>query len=309
MSGSACRVILGAMSHLDNESRNQVVVESMSEEAVTSSEIEGEILNRESVQSSIRRELGLSADDRRASPAEQGIAEMMVGLYGSYARELDAETMCSWHGMLLRGRRDLNDVGRYRTHEEPMQVVSGTVYEPMVHFEAPPSTDVPREMAAFLQWFNHTAPGSSAALPALTRAGVAHVYFESIHPFEDGNGRIGRAISEKALAQGLPGPTHPALAATILAHRSAYYDALAASNKRNEISDWLAWFGGIALEAQQRTRYHLTIPPRPVSPITIDEEGNVVVAQERTSESLGVEHLDAGDGARWARCRTQRTPQ
>lgn len=384
-------VILGAMSHLDNESRDQVVVESMSEEAVTSSEIEGEILNRESVQSSIRRELGLSADDRRASPAEQGIAEMMVGLYGSYARELDEETMCSWHGMLMRGRRDLNDVGRYRTHEEPMQVVSGTVYEPTVHFEAPSSTEVPREMAAFLRWFNHTGAGSSAPLPALTRAGIAHLYFESIHPFGDGNGRIGRAISEKALAQGPPGPTRTALAATIRAHCRAYYDALAASNKRNEISDWLAWFGGIALEAQQRTRaqveflidktklldrlrdemnqrqkavllrmlregpagfkgglsagnymtiaktspatarrdladlvdkdaltrtgkrrytrYHLTIPLRPVSPVTIDEAGNVVVAQERTSESLGVEHLDAGDGARWARCRTQRTPQ
>ena len=91
-------------------------------------------------------------------------------------------------------------------------------------------------------------------LPALTRAGVAHLYFESIHPFEDGNGRIGRAISEKALAQCLQRPTLTALAATILIHRKAYYAALEEANKQNEITKWLDWFAGIAIEAQQRTQ-------------------------------------------------------
>ena len=250
-------VILGAVAHLDDESRDQITVHAMSEEAVTSSEIEGEVLDRDSVQSSIRRQLGLSTEARRGSPAEQGIAEMMVNLYREYEKPLDEATLCSWHQMLMNGRRDLRDIGCYRTHTEPMQVVSGKVYDPTVHFEAPPSARVPEEMAAFLDWFNRTGPSGPEPLPALTRAGTAHLYFESIHPFEDGNGRIGRAISEKTLAQSLGRPTLTALAATILVRKRLYYETLEASNKGNEISRWLAWFAGITLEAQQRTQAHV----------------------------------------------------
>ena len=108
-------------------------------------------------------------------------------------------------------------------------------------------------MRRFGDWFNETAAHSKTALPALTRVGIAHLYFESIHPFEDGNGRLGRAIAEKVLAQGLEQPTLVALSATLLAHRRAYYDALEAANKSSEINGWLLWFAGIALEAQQRT--------------------------------------------------------
>jgi Fic family protein len=96
-------------------------------------------------------------------------------------------------------------------------------------------------------------PGQKEALPALTRAGIVHLYFECIHPFEDGNGRVGRAISEKALAQSLGQPTLTALAATILARRKDYYEVLEASNKQNEITNWLMWFAGVAIEAQRRT--------------------------------------------------------
>jgi Fic family protein len=144
-------------------------------------------------------------------------------------------------------------VGRYRTGAEPMQVVSGSVHEPRVHFEAPPSSRVPSEMKRFIAWFVQSAPGDDKALPALTRAGIAHLHFESIHPFEDGNGRIGRAIAEKALAQSLGQPTLTALAATILARRKSYYEALEAANKENEITGWLMWFAGVAIEAQRRT--------------------------------------------------------
>lgn len=108
-------------------------------------------------------------------------------------------------------------------------------------------------MAAFVKWFNRTSPSATTPLPALTRAGIAHVYFESIHPFEDGNGRIGRAISEKALAQSVGRPTLVALAATILARRRSYYAALAAASQHNQITEWLAWFAGIVIEAQRCT--------------------------------------------------------
>jgi Fic family protein len=245
-------VFLGVAKHLGPEDSTQIVVDTMSAEAVTTSEIEGEILDRASVQSSIRKQLGLSYENKRAPDAEQGIATLMVDLYRHYAKPLTEETLLTWHRMLFRGRRDLQDVGCYRTGHGPMQVVSGAIHAPKVHFEAPPSSRVPREMARFVGWFNRTAPDGSDPLPALTRAGTAHLYFESIHPFEDGNGRIGRAIAEKALDAGADKPAITALAATILLHRKAYYDALEKANKSNKITGWLSWFAATAIEAQRR---------------------------------------------------------
>jgi len=120
-------------------------------------------------------------------------------------------------------------------------------------FEAPPSSRVTSEMNRFLEWFARTRRDAQQPLSALTRAAVAQLYFESIHPFEDGNGRIGRAIAEKSLAESLGQPTLITLAATILLRRKSYYEALEAANKQNEITNWLAWFAGIAIEAQRRT--------------------------------------------------------
>lgn len=245
--------LIGTFKHLDGEDRSQITIEAISTEAVTTAEIEGEILDRASVQSSIRQQFGLATDNRRVGPAEQGMAEMMVDLYRSFFVPLSGETLFAWHRMLVRGRRDLKDVGRYRTSGEPMQVVSGAIHEPKVHFEAPPSSYVKSEMGRFIAWFNRTGPGSREPLPALTRAGMAHLYFECIHPFEDGNGRIGRALAEKSMAQSVGQPTLTALAATILAKRKSYYEALEAANKQNEITAWLAWFAGAAIEAQRRT--------------------------------------------------------
>lgn len=245
--------LAGTVKHLGEEEREQITVDSMSTEAVTTSEIEGEMMNRASVQSSIRRQLGLATDKRNVRPGEQGVAEMTVDLFRSFAVPLSKEMLFGWHRMLMSGRRDLTDVGRYRTGKEPMQVVSGPFGRTKVHFEAPPATRVPKEMTQFIDWFNRTAPGGPGPLPALTRAGTAHLYFECIHPFEDGNGRIGRALAEKTLAQSLGQPTLAALATTILARRKSYYDALEAGNKRTEISGWLAWFAGITIEAQRRT--------------------------------------------------------
>ena len=246
-------VFVGTVRHLGKEERDQLTVEAMSTEAVTTSEIEGEILDRASVQSSLRKQLGLATDERRVRPAERGIAEMMVDLYRSFAEPLSDEILFRWHRMVMSGSRNLKDVGRYRTGAEAMQVVSGAIDEPRVHFEAPPSSRVPSEMRRFISWFGRTAPDRDESLPALTRAGIAHLHFESIHPFEDGNGRIGRAIAERALAQNLGQPTLAALAATILARRKSYYEALEAANKENEITRWLLWFAGVAIEAQRRT--------------------------------------------------------
>ena len=246
-------VVIGTAKHLGEDERNQLLVEVMSGEALTTSEIEGEILNRASVQSSIQRQLGLAADKRRTTPAEQGIAEMMVDLFRSSAEPLSNEMLYRWHQMVAAGRKDLIDIGRYRTGKEPMQVISGRIGAQKVHFEAPPSKRVPSEMKRFIAWFNQTVPQGVEPLPAITRAGIVHLYFESIHPFEDGNGRIGRAIAEKAMAQSYGQPLLVALATTILAHQKSYYEALEKANKQVDVTAWLTWFADIALEAQRRT--------------------------------------------------------
>jgi len=253
-------MVIGSSLHLDESSRETLVVDIMSVDALATSAIEGEVLDRDSVQSSIRRQLGLAGDRRSVGAAEAGIAEMMVSLYRSLPDlldPLDHDRLHAWHRMVMNGRRDLEAIGRYRSHREPMQIVSGAVYAPRVHFEAPPSEQVQAEMERFLVWFGDTAPTGTRPLPALTRAGLAHLWFESIHPFEDGNGRIGRAIAEKALAQGmtqgLANPVLTAVAGTLLKHRKQYYGALEASSRDLEVTDWLLWFAAKVIEAQRRS--------------------------------------------------------
>jgi Fic family protein len=244
---------IGAFKHIGPDDRDGLKIELITTEALKTSEIEGEILNRDSVQASLRQQFGIGNDQQRVPAAERGIAEMMANLYSGFAEPLVHETMFAWHTMVMSGHRDIRVVGNYRTHAEPMQVVSGRLHDPEVYFEAPPSSRMKQEMDEFVRWFNRTAPGGKYPLPALTRAGVAHLYFESIHPFEDGNGRIGRALAEKSLAQNLGQPSLIALAWTIERKRKAYYAALERNNKENEITDWLAYFAETVLEAQTNT--------------------------------------------------------
>ena len=244
---------VGASRHIDLDDQETLRIELISEEAVKTSEIEGEILNRRSVQSSLRHQLGLGEEDPRVKPAERGISRMMVDLYKTFAAPLTDRTMFEWHRMIMSGDRTLQTVGGYRTHPEPMQVVSGPDYKRKIQFEAPPSSRVRKEMKRFITWFNDTAPNGKMPLPALTRAGLAHIYFECVHPFEDANGRIGRALSEKALAQNLGQPSLIALAWTIERKRKDYYAALGRSNSELEITDWMTYFAGTVLEAQRNT--------------------------------------------------------
>ena len=244
---------IGAFKHIGTEDQDTLRVELISDEALKTSEIEGEILNRDSVQASLRQQFGLGADEPRIPPAERGIAEMMVDLYKGFAVPLSHETMFAWHKMIMSGHRDIAVIGGYRTHPEPMQVVSSRLDKPKVHFEAPPSSSMHDEMNAFVSWFNNTAPKGPSPLTALTRAGIAHLYFVCVHSFEDGNGRIGRALAEKSLAQNLGQPTLIALAYTIERARKAYYDALERNNKETEITDWLVYFAQTILDAQSNT--------------------------------------------------------
>lgn len=245
-------LLSGMLKGLPENMQDEAVIDLMVTEAVKTSEIEGEYISREDVMSSIRNQLGLNLEpeqirDRRA----KGAAQLMLDIRDSYAKPLTQEMLFSWHVMLLKGASNIR-VGAWRTHEEPMQVVSGVLHKPKIHFEAPPSKVVPAEMKRFISWFNNTCPGKPQEIKqAVVRSAVVHLYFESIHPFEDGNGRIGRALSEKALSQGLGRPVLLSLSKAIETNKKAYYKALEEAQGSNEITNWLVYFVNTILDAQE----------------------------------------------------------
>ena len=240
-------LILGSIRAVSSEDADELKVNLISNEALDTSKIEGEFLDRDSVQSSIRGQLGLQTDGRRSSPKETGVSRMLVDLYTNYDKPLDQETLFAWHQLLMNGRIDLEIIGGYRIHADPMRIVSGRLDSPQVFYEAPPSHRVPKEMETYLLWFNQTFHNG---LPTLVHAGLAHLYFELIHPFEDGNGRLGRAIAEKALAMGAKHPLITSLSSTIERNKKAYYQALAHANGSLEVTDWLVYFSEEVLKAQ-----------------------------------------------------------
>lgn len=236
-------IFLGTLKHIIGEEKKLLSVEIICEEAFKTSAIEGEILNRDSLHSSILRNFGLKTDNRKISPREQGIAKMMLDLYKNFANYLSHKTLCNWNSMITSD-------DNYRSSKEPMQVVSGPVYNPKIHFEAPPSGRLHKEMNIFIEWFNTSNPKSKTPLSPLIRAGIAHLYFVCIHPFEDGNGRIARALAEKSLSQCIGEPSLISLSKIIEKQKKNYYSALDASNKDLEITGWLEYFSRVILKAQ-----------------------------------------------------------
>ena len=163
---------------------------------------------------------------------------------------LSEEMLFHWHTLLMQGTRGVT-AGRWRVHTELMQVISGSIGHERIHFEAPPSERVPAEMSGFVAWFNATAPNQPGAIVnPLVRASIAHLYFESIHPFEDGNGRIGRVIAEKSLAQSMEQPMLLSLSRTIDADKKRYYEALQQGQQTNDLTDWLRYFSDVITTAQ-----------------------------------------------------------
>ena len=247
--------ISGMLKALPEDVKTETMLNTMVAEAIKTSEIEGEYLSRPDVMSSIRNNLGLNKNvEQVRDQRSQGAGELMVAVRNSFASVLTEETLFTWHSMLLRQNVKIK-IGVWRTHEEPMQVVSGTLGKEKIHFEAPPSAQVPAEMRGFIQWFNDTAPGGCKEIKkAPIRSAIAHLYFETIHPFEDGNGRIGRALAEKALSQTIGRPVLLSLSQTIEADKKSYYKALETAQRSNEISAWLKYFTGVALNAQVHTK-------------------------------------------------------
>ena len=246
---------------LQEDLQYEATIDLMVSEAVKTSMIEGENLNRDDVRSSIKNYLGLSEPYTRISdPRVEGVAALMIDVRKGFSEELTKEKLFQWHEMVLPHQDDrlfkveLN-VGKFRDAEEPMQIVSGPIGYQKVHYEAPPSHQVDAEMDQFLSWYNETNPVNADAqriIPGPVRSAIAHLWFESIHPFDDGNGRVGRAIAEQALAQDLGRPPLLSLSTAIESNKNVYYDGLHEASKANmDITPWVEMFCRTILKAQK----------------------------------------------------------
>jgi Fic family protein len=242
-------IILGVFSHLESDNVEQLKIDILTQEALSTSSIEGEILQRASVQSSIRKHLGLKTDSIKIPANAAGVAEMMTDVYLYFDKPLTNDTFFIWHSMLMNGRRDIETIGDYRKHEDIMQIVSANLATPKVFYEAPPSKQVHAEMKKLIEWCNDNFNDISI----IALAGIAHLYFEIIHPFEDGNGRIGRALIEKLISQKMKTPALNSFAKVIEQNKRAYYAALQSCNNSLDINEWLQFFSKILLESQQYT--------------------------------------------------------
>jgi len=250
--------VSGILKALPENAQTEAVIDMMVVEAIKTSEIEGEYLSRQDVMSSIKNNLGLNpVTDLIRDRKSQGAADLMVDVRKTFSQTFTEDTLFSWHTMIMKGQTT-HTIGAWRTHEDPMQVVSGPIGKWKIHFEAPPSRQVPKEMNKFIRWFNDTSPGGPKAIKKIpVRSAIAHLYFETIHPLEDGNGRIGRALSEKALSQGLGRPILMSLSNTIETNKSAYYDALKEAQRSNEITGWIQYFISVIVDAQILAQEHI----------------------------------------------------
>ena len=249
----------GYLKSLDREEQLETVIQTMVAEAIKSSEIEGEYLEREDVMSSVRNNLGLNVpnevvSDQRAT----GMAALLTNVRDTFLEPLTQSALFAWHSSLMIGAKNIL-VGSLRTHKEPMQVISGALGKQKIHFEAPPSDTLPNEMKQFIQWFNESSPsGKYPIKKPIIRSAIAHLYFESIHPFEDGNGRLGRCISEKALSQYVNRPILLSLSRGIETDKRAYYHHLENAQKSNDITEWISYFVKTVLIAQELTNQEVT---------------------------------------------------
>jgi len=243
--------LLGKMEALGFDLRSEAHLRTLTEDVVKSSEIEGEKLEPDQVRSSIARRLGM--DIGGLIPADrdvEGVVEMMLDATGNYAEALNEERLFAWHAALFpTGRSGMTKilVGRWRDDSEgPLQVVSGPVGRKKVHYQAPPADRLPDEMAKFLRWFEQPKN-----MDPLLIAGLAHLWFVSIHPFDDGNGRIARAIADMALARfEKTGQRFYSMSAQIRHDRKNYYDTLEWTQKGElDVTRWQDWFLNCLLRA------------------------------------------------------------
>ena len=245
--------LLGRMEALVFKLREEAVLETLIQDVVTTSEIEGEKLDTQQVRSSLARRLGMDAGALPAVDRHvEGVVDMMLDATGRFRDPLTADRLFGWQAALFpTGRSGISKirVGCWRDDANgPMQVVSGSYGRERIHYQAPPAERVPGEVDHFLGWMN-----AVSAQDPVIKAAVAHFWFVTIHPFEDGNGRIARAIADLALARSEEtSQRFYSMSAQIQHERAAYYDLLERQQKSDlDITVWIAWFLDILCEAFQ----------------------------------------------------------
>jgi len=233
--------LLGKMEGLGFDLRSEAHLCTLTDDVMKSSEIEGENLPHNQVRSSIARRLGMDISGLvPASRDVEGVVEMMTDATQNYATRLDRDRLFAWHAALFpTGRSGMSqiDVGTWRKHA--VEVVSGPIGKEKVHYEAPPADRLDKEMDTFLKWFEKTSE-----MDPLLATGLAHFWFVTIHPFDDGNGRIARAIADMSLARAEQSPQRfYSMSAQILSERNDYYDMLGLSQRgTTDITTWQEWF-------------------------------------------------------------------
>ncbi|MET3115765.1 Fic family protein [Pedobacter sp. CG_S7] len=243
-------LVNGLVLGLNEELKQEALLELLISEAIKTSEIEGEYMSREDVMSSIKNNLGLQTYIRVKDKRASGVAMLMTEINQSIDQNLNIEMLYYWHKLLLAHNIKIN-AGVWRTGEEPMQVVSGAFGKEEVHYEAPPSNRVPKEIDQFIEWYHRPElPVKDDISKALLKSAIAHLYFETIHPFEDGNGRIGRVLAEFTLSQMLKSPVILSLSKTIEKGKKQYYEQLKCAQRGLDITEWINYFAQVILDAQ-----------------------------------------------------------
>lgn len=244
--------IVGQMQSLGFRIQEETMLKALTLDVIKSSEIEGELLNPEQVRSSIARRLGIEiAGAIKAERDVEGIVEMMLDATQRFATPLTAERLFDWHAALFpTGRSGIYKIKTADWRDEVMQVTSGPMGKEKIHFEAPAAAKVAVEMIVFLNWIEE-----ERNLDPVLKAGIAHLWFVTIHPFDDGNGRIARAITDMLLARADKTPQRfYSMSAQIQAERNQYYDILESTQKGNlDITPWLLWFLDCLMHSMEQT--------------------------------------------------------
>lgn len=243
----------GIVDSLSTDIQQETILQFMISEAVKTSEIEGEFFSRQDVMSSIKKNLGIGDFGQIKDKNAQGIGNLMVTVRNSYSEKLTEIAIKKWHALLMEYSKRVNP-GVYRTGNEPMQIVSESISKEIIHFEAPPSSRVPIKMEKFIEWYNAFEIKATDIKNALIKTSISHLYFESIHPFEDGNGRIGRAVAEKCLSESLNRPVLMSISSTIEENKKRYYQSLKQAQRTLEITDWILYFSTLILESQKNAK-------------------------------------------------------
>ena len=236
--------LAGRLSMFGFEEQGETVLDSLTMEIVNSAGIEGETLNHDSVRSSVARHLGLEYGGViTPDHYTDGVVEVMIDATVNCYKPIDSERLFAWHAALFpTGRSGMYkiNVGAWRNEQEAMQVISGPMGRQTVHYEAPPGSDVPEMMAEFLEWIDRC----SDSIDPLIKAAVAHLWFVTIHPFDDGNGRLCRTITECLLSRAdRSAQRYYSLSSEILSHRNEYYLHLERAQKGGlDITEWIVWF-------------------------------------------------------------------